>query len=423
MTFLLAVLFLVLLAVVGFVQLLYLESLRLRTRESKALAWFKERLQPELGYETEKGAFVFSLVKHTLLVLCGAALVLAAPDSRGGWLARAEPLAGAWLVMIAASYVLPQVLYRRSSGRWLTPLVPFLRLLEILFRPVTLTLGFLEKLFELSEPEPEEPPSSGAEEIEALISAGEEEGILEREDSRLIQNVVAFGDKRVREVMTPRRAIVAIDVNASLEDLRRLAKQQQFSRIPVFEGDIDHIIGFVHVRDLFELDDEHRHTKTIRDLMRPIEAVPETKPVAQLLREMQDRGIHIVYVVDEYGSVAGLATMEDLVEEVFGEIRDEHEPQHDVERNQDGSITVSGAFDLDHLDEYFGFRPGHDVEATTVGGLVSEWHGSIPKPGAVIERDGLRLEVLSSDDYRVDKVRVSAAPPHAPEDSSHEDAS
>lgn len=408
MIFLLAALFLVLLTVVGFVQHLYLESLRLRTRETAALERFKEHLQDELGYETEHGAFVFSLIKHTLLVLCGASLVLA--SSGAGWLARLEPAAAAWLVMIIASYVLPQMLYRRSSGRWVSPLVPLLRLMELIFRPVTLTLGFFEKLFELSEPGQPEAPASSAEEIEALISAGEEEGILEREDSRLIQNVVAFGDKRVREVMTPRRSIVAMEAGGSLEDLRRLAKEQQFSRIPIYEGSIDHIIGFVHVRDLFELDDEHRHSKTIRDLMRPIEAVPETKPVPVLLREMQERGIHIVYVVDEYGRVAGLATMEDLVEEVFGEIRDEHEPQHDVERNADGSITVSGAFDIDHLNEYFGFRPAEDVEATTIGGLVSEWHGSVPRPGEVVEKDGLRIEVLSADDYRVDRVRVSAAP-------------
>lgn len=409
MIFLLAALFLVLLTVTGFVQLLYLESLRLRTRETAALAEFKERLQAELGYETEQGAFVFSFIKHTLLVLCGALLVLA--SSGAGWMTRLEPAAAAWAVMVLGSYILPQMLYRRSSGRWLSPLAPLLRSAALLFRPVTLTLGFLEKLYELSEPEPAEAPASSAEEIEALITAGEEEGILEREDSRLIQNVVAFGDKRVREVMTPRRAIVAMEVNSSLEDLRRLAKEQQFSRIPIYEGDIDHIIGFVHVRDLFELDDEHRHSKTIRDLMRPIEAVPETKPVPTLLREMQERGIHIVYVVDEYGRVAGLATMEDLVEEVFGEIRDEHEPQHDVERNPDGSITVSGAFDLDHLHEYFGFRPGEDVESTTIGGLVSEWHGSVPKAGEVVEKDGLRIEVLSADDYRVDRVRISAAAP------------
>lgn len=418
MIFLLAALFLLLLTVVGFVQHLYLESLRLRTRETAALEWFKEHLQDELGYETEHGAFVFSLIKHTLLVLCGAALVLASPGA--GWLARLEPAAAAWLVMIIASYVLPQMLYRRSSGRWISPLVPLLRLMEFLFRPVTLTLAFFEKLFELSEPGQPEAPASSAEEIEALISAGEEEGILEREDSRLIQNVVAFGDKRVREVMTPRRSIVAMEAGGSLEDLRRLAKEQQFSRIPIYEGSIDRIIGFVHVRDLFELDDEHRHSKTIRDLMRPIEAVPETKPVPVLLREMQERGIHIVYVVDEYGRVAGLATMEDLVEEVFGEIRDEHEPQHDVERNADGSITVSGAFDIDHLNEYFGFRPGEDVEATTIGGLVSEWHGSVPRPGEVVEKEGLRIEVLSADDYRVDRVRVSAAPA-GQENPDHED--
>ncbi|MCX7619090.1 hemolysin family protein, partial [Tepidiforma sp.] len=407
-----------LLAAVGSLQLLYLESLRLRTRETRALAHFKEELQPRLGFETEQGAFVFSFIKHTLLVLCGAAFVMASGGA--SWTGRLEAAVSAWLVMVAASYVIPQTLCRRSSGRWMSPLVPLYRLLALLFRPVTASLAFLEKLFELGQPEEEEAPSSGAEEIEALISAGEEEGILEREDSRLIQNVVAFGDKRVREVMTPRREIVAIEVSSSLDDLRRLAREQQFSRIPVYEGSIDRIIGFVHVRDLYELDEEQRRTKTIRDLMRPIEAVPETKPVAALLREMQERGIHIVYVVDEYGRLAGLATMEDLVEEVFGEIRDEHEPQHDVERGEDGSITVSGAFDLDHLHEYFGFRPGDDVEATTVGGLVSEWHGSVPKPGEVIEQQGLRIEVLSSDDYRVDRVRIRAS--ESPEEKQDREA-
>ena len=417
MMFLLAAVFAALLAVTGFVQLLYLESLRLRTREARALDYFKDHLQEQLGCETEQGAFVFSFIKHTLLVLCGAAFVMAAG---GGWAERLEAAAAAWLVMVVASYVAPQALYRRSSGRWAAPLAPFLRLLALLFRPATASLAFLEKLFELGEPEQEQAPASGADEIEALISAGEEEGILEREDSRLIQNVVAFGDKRVREVMTPRRSIVAIEVNSTLEDLRRLAKEQQFSRIPVYEGDIDHIIGFVHVRDLFELDEEQRRKKTIRDLMRPIEAVPETKPVPALLREMQERGIHIVYVVDEYGRLAGLATMEDLVEEVFGEIRDEHEPQHDVVRGEDGSITVSGAFDLDHLNEYFGFRPGEEVEATTVGGLVSEWHGSVPKPGEVIEQQGLRIEVLSADDYRVDKVRIRASEPQEKDNGGRE---
>lgn len=421
MIFLAGFIFASLLSLAGYVQMLYLESLRLRTREYPALAHFKGHLQERLGYETEQGAFVFSLIKHTLLVFCGAVLVIAARAGAPDWPAQAEGAAAAWAVMLVGSYAVPQVLYRRSSGRWAEPLVPFLRFLALLFRPLTLLLGFFHSLFELGQPQPDQEPQSGAGEIEALISAGEEEGILEREDSRLIQNVVAFGDKRVREVMTPRRSIVAMEVDGTLEDLRKLAKEQQFSRIPVYEGDIDHVIGFVHLRDLFELDEEHRRSGSIRGLMRPIEAVPETKPVSQLLREMQERGIHIVYVVDEYGRLAGLATMEDLVEEVFGEIRDEHEPQHDVERHADGSITVSGAFDLDHLYDYFGFKPGGGIESTTVGGLACEWHGSVPRKGETVERDGLRIEIVSADEYRVDRVRISASPGGAPGPESDHD--
>jgi len=395
------------LCLVSFLQVLYLESLRLRTREFEALTYFKDELQDRLGYDTEAGAFVFSLIKHTLLVVCGAAFVAAAASRGDGWKGLLEGFLLGWGVMMAASYVLPQILYRRSAGRWALPLVPFMRLLALLFRPLTMILGFLQSLFELGSPHRAEEKQDPNEEIDALITAGEEEGIIEKEDSRLIQNVVAFGDKRVREVMTSRRSIVAIDVSDTLDELRKLAKEQQFSRIPVYENDVDHIVGFVHVRDLYELDDEQRNTRTLRDLMRPIEPVPETKPVARLLREMQERGIHIVYVVDEYGRLAGLATMEDLVEEVFGEIRDEHEPQHDVERSPDGSITVSGSFDLDHLHEYFGFRPEEGTESTTVGGLASEWLGAVPKPGTVVERDPLRIEILSADDFRVDKVRIS----------------
>lgn len=416
MIFLLAFVLGAVLCLVSFVQVLYLESLRLRTREFEALTYFKEELQERLGYETEQGAFVFSLMKHSLLVFSGAVFV-AAPAVRGeGLRGLLEGFLESWLVMMTAAYVLPQMLYRRSSGQWALPLVPLLKFFALLFKPLTLLLGLLQSLFELSSAAQAEERQDPAEDIDALISAGEEEGIIEKEDSRLIQNVVAFGDKRVREVMTPRPAIVAIEAGETLESLRRLAKEQQFSRIPVYEGTIDRMVGFVHVRDLYELDDEQRRIRSLRDLMRPLEAVPETKPVAKLLREMQERGIHIVSVVDEYGRLAGLATMEDLVEEVFGEIRDEHEPQHDVEKAEDGSVVVSGSFDLDHLEELFGFRPEEGTESTTVGGLASEWAGAVPKVGEVIEHGPLRIEILSADDYRVDQVRISQTKPREQEE-------
>ena len=408
---LLAVILTPLLLLVSFVQLLFLESLRLRTREYASLEYFKETLQDRLGYETERGAFVFSIIKHSLLVFMGAALAVAAVAAAPTLVAAGEGFALAWLCMVAATYIVPHILYRRSSGHWVAPLVPLVLFIALLFKPITLVLGFLESLYELSEPmRTEEDEPHPAEDIEALISAGEEEGLLEKDDRRLIQQVVAFGDKSVREVMTPRPSIVAIPVDRSIEELRALARNEQYSRIPVYEDTIDHIIGFIHVRDLWEMEDRDRELKSVRDLMRPIQGVPETKPVADLLREMQSHGTHIVYVVDEYGNVAGLATFEDIVEEVFGEIRDEHEPAHDIHRSEDGSVTVSGSFDLDHLYELFDYRPGTDVESTTVGGLVTEWLGAVPKAGAVVEHDGLAIEVLAADDLRVKRVRIRRVP-------------
>jgi CBS domain containing-hemolysin-like protein len=221
---------------------------------------------------------------------------------------------------------------------------------------------------------------------------------------------VAFGDKRVREVMTPRPAIVAIESAKTLEDLRRLVIHEQFSRIPVYVGTIDRMVGFVHVRDMFEMDREQRAGQPVTAAMREMRVVPESKLVSELLEEMRSGPYHMVGVVDEYGNVAGIATLEDLVEEILGEIRDEHEPGHDVERHEDGSVTVSGSFDLDHLDELFDFRPEEGTEATTVGGLVTEWLNQVPKPGATVERDGLRIEVTAADGLRVAQVRIRRVP-------------
>ena len=167
--------------------------------------------------------------------------------------------------------------------------------------------------------------------------------------------MVAFGDKTVREVMTPRPRIVAIRQDATLEELRELVIHEQYSRIPAYEDDIDQITGFVHVRDMFELDEDERAKRKVRDIMRPIRVVPETKPVNDLLREMQEEGAHMAVVVDEYGSTAGIVTMEDMVEEIVGEIHDEHEPERDFHEEPDGSYVVSGSFDLGRLEDLLDF--------------------------------------------------------------------
>jgi putative hemolysin len=404
------------LCIVTLVQLLYMESLRLRRNELPMLEFFQTKLEDRLGIRDERGALAFSIVKHTSMVMMALLIMGARLDQKiPAWRILLESAGISWLVMVVTAYVIPHMLYRKTSGEWLLPLVPFLRALTIAVRPLAAMLSFFQAIVELAQPEKAQADApTPAEHIDALIAAGTEEGLIEEGDRKLIQSVVAFGDKRVREVMTPRPNIVAIEENRSLEDLRDLAIEQQYSRLPVYSGTIDHIVGFVHVRDMFELDEQERKGRTVKELTRPIRLVPETKPVDDLLREMQQDGAHMAIVVDEYGNTAGLVTMEDMVEEILGEIHDEHEPERDVVKEPDGSYAVSGTVDLDRLYELLGFRPQEETQSTTIGGLVTEWLGHVPKVGETLEREGIRIEVLAGNELRVDQVRVSKiAPPAA----------
>ncbi len=396
-----------LLALASSVQLLYLESLRLRTRDLPALEFFKSTLENKIGLQTDQGALSFSLLKHVILALLGV-LVLGSFLGRGiTWPTFLEACCTSLALMLIAGYAIPQVSYQRSAGRWLAPLVPLLSGLALAMKPVTGIVNFFYSLLEIAdEKNGSEEPATQAENIEALISAGTEEGLIEEEDRKLIQSVVEFGDKVVREVMTPRPNIVAISADSTLEQLRQLVINEQYSRIPVYEGSIDQVIGFVHARDMFELEEDERTRHSVRELMRPIRFVPETKPVNDLMREMQADNTHMVIVVDEYGNTAGLATMEDLVEVILGEIRDEHEPDSDVKEDGSGGYIVSGNFDLARLAGMLEFRPQGEIESTTVGGLVTEWLGRVPQPGESVERDGIRIDVLASDELRVEQVRV-----------------
>ena len=391
------------------VQILYLESLRIRARELPALEFFRETLEASIGLTTERGALTFSVVKHVGIAVLGC--VLLAITIQGAWLGEAFAVACllAGFFTVAGTHIVPQIVYRKSSGRGLLRLVPLFRLIAAIARPLTWAIEFVQSLFDLGGLPATSEPTRPEEHIEALISAGREEGIIEEGDRELIQSVVAFGDKTVREVMTPRPRIVAIAQSATLEELRQLVIHEQFSRIPAYEGDIDTIVGFVHVRDMFEVDEEQRATRKVHEVMRPIRAVPESKPVNDLLREMQEEGAHMAVVVDEYGTTAGIVTLEDMVEEIVGEIHDEHEPGRDFQLEPDGSYVISGSFDVSRLENLLDFHPHPDPESTTVGGLVTEWLGHVPAVGEETERDGILITVLAANDRRVDQVRVAKA--------------
>jgi CBS domain containing-hemolysin-like protein len=401
-----------LLCFVSYVQLLYLESLRLLRREVPALDYFRETLAGKIGLDPEQGSLAFSLVKHVALFLIGVFYVCALVHRETPlWESVVEAVGLALLAMLISTYFIPGFLYRRTKGVWMVRLVGFIKLLAACALPLTTLVRLFQSLLDLDKDgRGNEVPADSVEHIEALITAGAEEGILEEGDRKLIHSVVAFGDKNVREVMTPRPNIVAISAARSLEDLRQLVIHEQYSRIPVYQDTIDNIIGFVHVRDLFELSDEERQTKPLKDLMRPIPLVPESKPVSDLLREMQRDGSHMVVVIDEYGNTAGIATMEDLVEEILGEIRDEHEPERDVRQESDHAFIAPGSLDVDRLQELLNFRPNGGTESTTVGGLVAEWLGHVPQVGEVVERGGIRIEVLAGNERRVEQVRISRVP-------------
>jgi CBS domain containing-hemolysin-like protein len=383
--------------------------MRLRTRDLPSIRFFREKLEARLGLKTERGASAFSFVKHSLFVVVTVLFCGRFDGDAFHWQGLAQSFAAAWVAVMVAGYGLPQLLYRRTEGRWVLPIVPFLKVVALLAAPFVGFLDFFQSLVELADEGngADEAPPTAAENIEALITAGEEEGLIQEDDHKLIQSVVAFGDKVVREVMTPRPNVVGISADATLEQLRALVITEQYSRIPAYEKDIDRVIGFVHVRDMFEVNEDERESRKVRELLRPIRFVPETKPVNDLMREMQQESTHMVIVVDEYGNTAGLATMEDLVEVILGEIRDEHEPDSDILEDGNGGYIVSGNFDVARLADLFDFRREEEIESTTVGGLVSEWLGRVPQAGEYVDRDGIRVDVLASDERRVEQVRVS----------------
>jgi len=314
------------------------------------------------------------------------------------------------LIIIVFNRFLPFVLFSRTKGEWLARWVPLLRLMIYVVLPITLVLGFLQSVTSLTRQQSEEQPESPAEAVDALIEAGQEEGIIQESDRDLIQSVVEFSGKTVREAMKPRPEIVGVPVDSTVEQFIELLRSKPFSRVPVYRDSIHNIVGIVYAQDVLQVSDTDAPLRTVESIMRKdVYFVPEIKLGSDLLREMRRNNVRMAIVVDEYGGVAGLVTIEDLVEEIVGEIRDEHEKSQVIKEN-DHSYIVPGNMDVDHLGELFGLRP-EGKEATTVAGLVSELAGRIPQKGEVIEEDRLRFEVLESTDRRVERVRIATVEP------------
>jgi len=411
MNYAIAVVLLLLLGIltlVSYVDRLYSEIGKFLSREfQNNIDAFEQKVEPRLGVGRTRASLSMALL--TQITIATIAMVIGFAVFRDWAWTSHEILQGTLsliLIIIVFNRFLPFVFFARTTGAWLTRWTLLLRALIYLVLPVTLVLGFLQSVTALTREHIDEAPETQAEAVDALLEAGQEEGILDESNRDLIQSVVEFGEKTVREAMKPRPEIVAVPTNTTVEQLIELLRVRPFSRVPVYENTIHNIKGIVYAQDVLQIPDTEAGMRTVDTLMRrDVYFVPESKLGSDLLREMQKNNIRMAVVVDEYGGVAGLVTIEDLVEEIVGEISDEHE-KGEIVRENDHSYVVRGNVDVDRLDELFGIRP-ESRESATVAGLVSELAGRIPHKGEVVEVDGLRFEVLESTERRVERVRIS----------------
>jgi len=233
--------------------------------------------------------------------------------------------------------------------------------------------------------------------------------VHDQDAGRLIDSVARFSKLLVRDVMTPRPDLVAVAAGASVGELRRLLRETKYSRLPVYGENLDDIQGVVSVRNLME--HEGTPEEAIRPLVREALLVPETKKLADLLKELQSRRLTFAIVIDEYGATAGLVTMEDIVEELVGEIKDEYDVETEpISVEADGAVLVSGRVNLDRLEEALEAGLAGGDEVGTVGGLVSTVFGRIPRVGEHIAFRGFQIEVVDAEDKRVNRVRFRKLP-------------
>jgi CBS domain containing-hemolysin-like protein len=309
-------------------------------------------------------------------------------------------------------FLIPILIVSRDPERVLDVLLPSFRMISRPIEPLTQGLLLLLNRHRRERTLPVAVNREDVNDDGEVISPTPEDAnnpqADQQEERKLLKSIVDFGDTLVREVMTPRPDIVAIRSDATIDELRSLFREQEYSRIPVFKDNLDNILGFVFVKDLILLESP-RGDQPITIIMRPANFVPETKPVSELLREFQRHRIQMAIVVDEYGGTAGLVTVEDLVEEIVGEIRDEYDVEAEsVVDEGNGSFVFSGTADVDEIADRLGVpieREGFE----TVGGFLLSHVGRVPAPGESFDIDGLHVEVIDAERRRIRKVRISPA--------------
>ena len=403
------------LVIFSYIDRLYRELGRVTTgRVHENLEFFEAEIEPHFHIERVRGVTGFRLLANLWLVLVTAetarGVIVFVP---GTWDALAQALVYVLVEVLLLSQFIPDFLLARTKGRWLIRLALVIRAFLWLVWPFRVLLEGAISLAHISDDHSADRETTQQEGIEALVDAAEQEGILERDEAQMIEHVVEFSDKRVLEFMTPRPDVVAIPARSTVEQLRKLLIETKLSRVPVYEETLDDTFGVAFARDLLQVSEEEARRRAVREIARPAFFVPETKHGSSLLKEMQRRNQQMAIVVDEHGSVAGVVTIEDLIEEIIGEIgEDDRVPSPDAMREADGSFVLRGSVSVEKVQELFGveWQVAGEESATTIAGLLNRVAGHVPSAGEHIEYGELRFEILEANQRKVLRLRVRRLP-------------
>lgn len=320
----------------------------------------------------------------------------------------------AWALLLVFGVAIPYA-WAKYAGEWLTVRCRWLLAIgRILTFPLLAILAIFDPLVRRLAGVPIEDAQSYADKIEEeilnAVTEGELHGAVDSEEKQMIESVIELGEQRVAEIMTPRTDIVAVRVDDAKEDVLDIIRKHGHSRIPVYENTIDTIVGILYVKDLLGHVDESPFA--LRSLMRKAMFIPESKPVRELLREFQKRKLHIAIVLDEYGGTAGLVTIEDILEEVVGELADEYEAAEPepIRQIDELNFEVDARVRIDELNERLHIEVPEHADYETIGGFVFSTLGKIPKVGERCERDAFALQVIGAEPRRVTRVLLTLTP-------------
>jgi putative hemolysin len=399
------------LVVFSYIDRIYRELGRVATsRVHEHLEVFEAQIEPHFHIERTRAAMGFRLLANLWLVLVTAetarGVIVFVPDT---WDAFAQALVYVLVEVLLLSQFIPDFLLARTKGRWLIRVALPIRAFLWIVWPFRVLLELAISVAHISDDHSADGLKTQQDGIEALMDAAEQEGIIEHDEAHMIEQVVEFSDKRVLEFMTPRPDVIAISARSTVEQLRKLLIASKFSRVPVYEDSLDEIDGVAFARDVLQVPEEEARKRKVRELARPALFVPETKRGSELLKEMQRQNQQMAIVVDEHGSVAGIVTVEDLVEEIIGEIgEDDRVPAPDAVREPDGSLILRGSVSLEKVQELFGveWNVTGEESATTIAGLLNHVAGHVPSGGENLDYGGVRFEILEANQRKVLRLRA-----------------